>query len=53
MPVVNFFEPREGDLGASFAGRMPVNVRTLNGVDLKGVKVNRLDGKNWGTPYEV
>lgn len=52
VPVVNFLEQREGELGASFADKMPVNARTLNGVDMKGVEVKRVDGKNWGQPYE-
>ena len=46
---MNFLEQREGVtsvLGESFGNLMPVNVRTLNGVDLKGSKVNRVDGKS-------
>lgn len=52
VPVVNLLEQREGQLGEFFVDKIPVNARTLNGVDLGGVEVKRVDGKNRGQPYE-
>lgn len=43
VPVVNEFE---GIVNEFMAGRLPVNARTINGIDLKAVKVNKVDGKN-------
>jgi hypothetical protein len=31
----------------------PINVRTLNGADLKSLKYYYYDGKASGTPYEI
>ena len=36
----------EGIVNEFMAGRLPVNARTINGIDLKAVKVNKVDGKN-------
>ena len=54
MAVVNKFDHSVDTAPKSMIGKLPVNVRTINGVDLKVVKVNKADGKNLiKTPYEV
>ena len=55
VPVVNKLRPQsEGEAGAVIAGRLPINVRTINGIDLNALPVNKADGKNlMGDPYEV
>lgn len=61
MPVVNRFAEQdygEGDGADAVAewarGSLPVNARTIDGVDLGAVKVNRADGKRLaGSEYQV
>ena len=57
VPVVNKLGPPGGKNAGeatSIAGRLPVNVRTINGIDLNALPVNKADGKNLrGDPYEV
>lgn len=54
VPVVNKFDHSVDTAPKSMIGKLPVNVRTINGIDLKAVKVNKADGKNLiKTPYEV
>ncbi|KAL9073001.1 MAG: hypothetical protein Q9161_003223 [Pseudevernia consocians] len=55
VPVVNKLRPPpDGDAAEGIAGRLPVNVRTINGIDLNALPVNKADGKNLrGDPYEV
>ena len=52
MNKLNFDDP-DGELPESVVGTLPVNVRTINGVDLKALKVVKVDGKSLrGPPYE-
>ena len=54
VPVVNKLGNVEGTPAAMMAGKMPVNARTINGIDLKALRVNRVDGKGLIKPaYEV
>ncbi|KAL9136727.1 MAG: hypothetical protein Q9175_002063 [Cornicularia normoerica] len=47
VPIVNNFERPEANVHVNefMTERLPVNVRTIDGIDLKALKVNELDGK--------
>ena len=54
VSIVNQFEPPEGTVVESMEGKLPVNVRAINGIDFKALRVDQVDGKTWrGPPYEV
>lgn len=43
---MNQFKPGfNKQVDESMEGKLPVNVRTINGIDLKTLKLNRVDGK--------
>ena len=37
----------------SMKGKLPVNIRAVNGIDLGALKVDKVDGKNVRGKYEV
>ena len=45
--MVNQFEPPPGGGADWIKGRMPVNVRVVNGIELDGLKVKKVDGKSF------
>ncbi len=48
VPVVNKLEPPEGFVHQfDTAGKMPVNARTINGIDLKALRLKKVDGKSY------
>ena len=54
VPVVNMFDHSGGKLLSIMAGKLPVNARTINGVDVQALKVRKADGKNLrGPEYKV
>ena len=51
---MNQFEPPEGIVIDFMEGKLPVNVRAINGIDFKALKVDKVDGKTLiEPPYEV
>ena len=46
--MVNQFESPEVNVHVNdfMTGILPVNVRTINGIDLKKLRVSKIDGKN-------
>ncbi len=44
--MVNQIEDALGDMIEWMKDKLPVNVRAINGIDLKALKVNKVDGKN-------
>ena len=46
--MVNKFESPEVNVHVNefMTGILPVNVRTINGIDLKALKLSKVDGKN-------
>ena len=46
--MVNQFESPKVNVQVNefMTGVLPVNVRTINGIDLKELRVSRIDGKN-------
>ncbi|CAD6579693.1 MAG: hypothetical protein ASARMPRED_009222 [Alectoria sarmentosa] len=53
VSVVNQFEHPEGKVIAFMDGKLPVNARTINGIDLKAIKVNKANGKARAPLYEM
>ncbi|CAF9943603.1 MAG: hypothetical protein ALECFALPRED_000748 [Alectoria fallacina] len=53
VSVVNNFEHPEGKVIAFMDGKLPVNARTINGIDLKAIKVNKANGKALAPLYEM
>lgn len=46
--MVNKFESPEVNehVNEFMTGILPVNVRTINGIDLKALRISKIDGKN-------
>ncbi len=44
--MVNQIEDAVGDMIERMKGKLPVNVRAINGINFKALKVNKVDGKN-------
>ncbi|KAF6232678.1 hypothetical protein HO173_009117 [Letharia columbiana] len=54
VPIMNQFEHPGGKELESMVGKLPVNARVIDGIDLKALKVTKGDGKNMmGPKYEV
>lgn len=50
VSILNDINDPKGELG--LPNMLPINVRTLNGIDLNELKLEKMDGKNnWGEPY--
>lgn len=51
---MNQFEHPGGKELDFMVGKLPVNARVINGIDLKALKVRKVDAKNMlGPKYEV
>ncbi len=44
--MVNQIEDAVGDMIERMKGKLPVNVRAINGIDFKALKVKKVDGKS-------